>query len=58
MMARRAVTEGEKKDMTIVVNKETFDWIERTKKATGKSRSWIVEEILVDNLPVEYMEVK
>lgn len=53
-MARRKITDMPKKDMTINVAQSTFDWVERVSKATGKSRAWIIEDILLDNLPEEY----
>lgn len=51
---RRDKTEEPKKNLMIVVSQKTFDWVVRTAKAEGKSRSWVVEEILLDNLPEEY----
>jgi hypothetical protein len=54
---RRHETDEPKKDMTLNVSQRTFDWVVRTAKAEGKSRSWIIEEILLDNLPEEFMEV-
>jgi hypothetical protein len=54
---RRPETDEPKKDMTLNVSQRTFDWVNRVAKAEGKSRSWIIEEILLDNLPEEFMEV-
>jgi hypothetical protein len=54
---RRPETDEPKKDMTLNVSQRTFDWVNRVAKAEGKSRSWVIEEILLDNLPEEYMEV-
>jgi hypothetical protein len=51
---RRPETDEPKKDMTLNVSKKTFDWVNRVAKAEGKSRSWVIEEILLDNLPEEY----
>jgi hypothetical protein len=55
---RRPETDEPKKDMTLNVSQRTFDWVNRVAKAEGKSRSWIIEEILLDNLPEGYMEVR
>jgi hypothetical protein len=54
---RRPETDEPKKDMTLNVSQRTFDWVVRTATAEGKSRSWVIEEILLDNLPEEFMEV-
>jgi len=54
---RRPETDEPKKDMTLNVSQRTFDWVNRVAKAEGKSRSWIIEELLLDNLPEEFMEV-
>jgi hypothetical protein len=54
---RRPETDEPKKDMTLNVSQRTFDWVNRVAIAEGKSRSWIIEEILLDNLPEEFMEV-
>ena len=51
---RRANSEIPKKDMTLVVSKDTFEWVTRTAKAQNKSRSCVIEEILLDNLPEEF----
>lgn len=48
---RRPITNIKKRDMTLNVAESTFEWIERACKAAGKSRSWLIEEILLDNLP-------
>jgi hypothetical protein len=54
---RRPETDEPKKDMTLNVSQRTFDRVVRTATAEGKSRSWVIEEILLDNLPEEFMEV-
>lgn len=51
---RRPNTQEPKRDMTLKVSQSTFEWVERVVKATGKSRSWVIEDILLDNLPVEH----
>jgi hypothetical protein len=51
---RRPDSPEPKRYMTLNVAQSTFEWIERVVKATGKSRSWIIEDILLDNLPEEY----
>jgi predicted transcriptional regulator len=51
---RRPETDEPKKDMTLNVSQRTFDWVNRVAKAERKSRSWIIEELLLDHLPEEY----
>jgi len=51
---RRPVINAPKKDMTLNVLKSTFEWVNRAAKARGVSRSCLIEEILIDNLPEAY----
>ena len=51
---RRPMTDEPKRDMTLNVSARTFEWVQRTAKAMGKSRSCVIEDILLDHLPEEY----
>jgi predicted DNA-binding protein len=51
---RRPATMFAKRNTAINMSKSTYDWLERVCKATNKSKSWIVEDILLDNLPEQY----
>jgi hypothetical protein len=53
-MKRRQETDSPKRDMTLVVLETTFDWVNRVATAQNRSRSAVIEELLIDNLPEEY----
>jgi metal-responsive CopG/Arc/MetJ family transcriptional regulator len=50
----RKATKVPKRYMTVNLSQTTFDWVDRVCKATGKNRSWVIEDILLDNLPEAY----